>query len=137
MRKILVAYDGGEPGRRALELAAQIGHAFASRIDVISVVPQGFGHPGDRTADHEEAPAIVHARELVEAREILRDRGVDAGLIEPAGNPAQTVEALSAERDYDLIVVGASRAVSSGGPLDQSIGVHIATHARTPVLIAN
>ena len=84
MKKILVAYDGHEAGHRALEMAARLALAFERRVDVVSVVPEGFGHVEGQA----EEPAVEHARELVEARGILRDHGVEAGLIEPAGDPA-------------------------------------------------
>ena len=39
MKKILVAYDGQEAGRRALEMAARLATTFDGRVDVVSVVP--------------------------------------------------------------------------------------------------
>ena len=112
MKKILVAYDGHEAGQRALAMAARLALAFGSRVDVVSVVPDVLdrGEPGSRDAARE------HARVLVDARAALRDRGVEAGLIEPAGDPAETIERLAAERGYDTIVVGASRAVDEAQP---------------------
>ncbi|CAN5674848.1 hypothetical protein BH23CHL8_BH23CHL8_22640 [soil metagenome] len=132
MKKILVAYEGHEAGHRALEMAARLAHAFGSRIDVVSVVPEGFGH----TNGHAEEPAVAHARELVEARAILRERGVEAGLIEPAGEPAETIERLAEERGYDTIVVGSSRAVSQGSPWPESVTAHVAANARADVVVA-
>ena len=132
MKKILVAYDGHEAGHRALEMAARLAHAFAARVDVVSVVPDGFG----RVDGAEEEPAVEHARELVEARGILRDRGVEAGLIEPAGDPAQTIERLANERGYDTIVVGASRAVKEGMPWMDSVTAHVAANAKADVVVA-
>jgi nucleotide-binding universal stress UspA family protein len=132
MNKILVAYDGGEAGQRALELAAKLAHAFGSRVDVVSVVPEGFGHvDGGR-----EEPAIVHARELVEARTLLRDRGIDAGLIEPAGDPAPTIERLAAEGGYDTVIVGRSRAVEEGLPWPETVPAHVAANAAATVIVA-
>ena len=68
-----------------------------------------------------EEPAIVHARELVEARAMLREQGVDAGLIEPAGDPAQTIERLASmvERvsGHDVTVE------ANAALLDQSPGI--------------
>jgi nucleotide-binding universal stress UspA family protein len=132
MKKILVAYDGHEAGRRALEMAARLAHAFGARVDVVSVVPEGFG----RIDGASEEPAVLHARELVEARTVLRERGVEAGLIEPAGDPAATIERLAAERGYDTIVVGSSRAVKEGMPWSESVTAHVAANAKADVVVA-
>jgi len=132
MKKILVAYDGHEAGRRALEMAARLALAFGARVDVVSVVPEGFG----RVDGQAEEPAVEHARELVEARGILRDHGVEAGLIEPAGDPAETIERLAVERGYDTIVVGGSRAVKEGLPWMESVTAHVAANAKADVVVA-
>ena len=116
MKHILVAYDGHEAGHRALEMAARLAHAFDARVDVVSVVPSDARRDGSA-----REPAVEHARELVEARAILRARGVEAGLIEPAGDPAETIERLATERGYDTIVVGASRAVKEGMPYGKAL----------------
>jgi nucleotide-binding universal stress UspA family protein len=131
MKHILVAYDGHEAGHRALEMAARLAHAFGSRVDVVSVVPSDASTNGSG-----EEPAVEHARELVEARGILRERGVEAGLIEPSGDPAQTIERLAAERGYDTIVVGASRAVKEGMPWMESVTAHVAANAKADVVVA-
>ena len=133
MNKILVAYDGGEPGQRALDLAAKLAHAFGSRVDVVSVVPEGFG----RVEGAREEPAIVHARELVEARSMLRDLGIDAGLIEPAGEPAQTIERLAAEGGYDTVILGGSRNAPEGRPWPETVVAHVAANATATVIIAH
>jgi nucleotide-binding universal stress UspA family protein len=133
MNKILVAYDGGANGQRALELAAKLAHAFGSRVDVVSVVPEGFG----RVDGAVEEPAIVHARELVEARTLLREHGVDAGLIEPAGEPASTIERLAAEGGYDTVIVGSSRALAEGVPWADTVMAHVAANTPTTVIVAH
>jgi len=132
MKKILVAYDGHETGHRALEMAARLAHAFRARVDVVSVVPEGFA----RVEGQSEGPAVEHARELVEARGILRDHGVEAGLIEPAGDPAETIERLASERGYDTIVLGSSRAVKDGLPWIESVTAHVAANAKADVVVA-
>ena len=132
MKKILVAYDGQEAGQRALEMAARLALAFDGRVDVVSVVPEGFGHVDGQA----EEPAVEHARELVEARGILRRRGIEAGLIEPAGDPAETIERLANERGYDTIVVGGNRSGRSGHPWMDSVTAHVAANARADVVVA-
>ena len=132
MKNILVAYDGYEAGHRALEMAARLAHAFGARVDVVSVVPVD-ANAGPAAGDD---PAVEHARELVEARGILRDRGVEAGLIEPSGDPAETIERLANERGYDTIVVGGSRAVKEGMPWMESVTAHVAANAKADVVVA-
>ena len=132
MKNILVAYDGYEAGHRALEMAARLAHAFGARVDVVSVVPVDAKAAPAAGDD----PAVEHARELVEARGILRDRGVEAGLIEPSGDPAETIERLANERGYDTIVVGGSRAVKEGMPWMESVTAHVAANAKADVVVA-
>ena len=76
MQNILVAYDGTDPAKRALDTAADLAEKFGASIGVVSVIPVHGGRvPVDPWDDNE-----VHARELIEARDILRSRGA-----EPAG----------------------------------------------------
>jgi nucleotide-binding universal stress UspA family protein len=132
MKKILVAYDGQEAGQRALEMAARLVLAFEGHVDVVSVVPVGSGQAdGDTTQ-----PAVEHARELVEARGILRRHGIEAGLIEPAGDPAQTIERLASERGYDTIVVGGNRTGRNGHSWMDSVTAHVAANAKADVVVA-
>ncbi len=132
MKRILVAYDGHEAGHRALDMAARLAIAFDGSIDVVSVIPEPLanrdGEPGQ--------PAVEHARELVEARGILRHHGLEAGLIEPAGDPADTILRLATERGYDTIVVGGSRSLRSGHTAMESVTAHVAANARVDVVVA-
>lgn len=132
MKRILVAYDGQEAGRRALQMAARLALAFDSRVDVVSVVPEGFGRVEGQVSE----PAVEHARELVEARAILRRHGLEAGLIEPAGDPAETIERLAAERGYDTIVVGGNRGGRNGHHWSETVTAHVAANAKADVVVA-
>jgi nucleotide-binding universal stress UspA family protein len=132
MKKILVAYDGREAGQRALDMAARLALAFDGRVDVVSVVTEDF----DASDGHAQGPAVEHARELVEARAILRRRGIEAGLIEPAGDPAQTIERLAEERGYDTIVLGGNRPGRNGHAWTDSVTAHVAANARADVVVA-
>lgn len=129
MEKILVGYDGGERGRCALLLAARLGRTFGARVDVVSVVPEGFG-----TGGHEDVePAIAHARMLVEARDLLRGEGIDAGLIEPAGDPAPTILRLAGEGGYDTLIVGAD---TPDDPESHGVAADLVAHAAVTVIVA-
>jgi len=132
MRKILVAYDGQGAGRRALDMAARLAIAFEGRVDVVSVIPDD---PAEIPAGA-ETPAVEHARELVEARSILRRHGLEAGLIEPAGDPAETIERLARERGYDTVVLGGNRPGRAGHPWMDTVTAHVAANSNVDVVIA-
>jgi len=133
MKKILVGFDGGEPGERALRLASELAHAFDARVDVVSVVPEGFGRMGTATG----TPAIAHARSLLAAMDVLRTHGIEAGLIEPAGDPATVIERLVDERGYDTVIVGSSRLVTAGVPWTDTVSAHVAGNAAATVIVAH
>lgn len=132
MKKILLAYDGGEPAKRALETAADLALVFDASVSVISVVPFHPGGPPGRPRDEGQA----HADELLEARELLFRRGLEVELLEPLGDPAKTIERIAEEGAYDTIVVGSRHLGALDRVLQGSVSEHVATHADATVVIA-
>lgn len=132
MKKILVAYDGGEPARRALDLAADLADRFEAKVGVVSVVPY---HQGRSPIDPWDDRA-VHATELAEARSFLAIRGITPILHEPAGDPARTIEELAEVHGYDMVVVGSRGLGALGRALQGSVSEHVATHATATVVVA-
>ena len=132
MKKILVAYDGGEPAHRALEMAADLAAKFDATVSVVSVIPV---HPGRVPVDPwDDRP--VHTAELVEAREILLKRGIEPTLHEPAGDPAVTIEKIAEEGGYDMVIVGSRGIGALSRALQGSVSEHVATHATATVVVA-
>jgi nucleotide-binding universal stress UspA family protein len=131
MKKILLAYDGGEPARHALDTAAELALKFGASLSVVSVVPV---HPG-RAPVGPWDDSTVHAQELVEARRLLQEKGVEADLMEPAGDPAKTIEHIAAEGGFDTIVLGSRGLSMVGRALQGSVSEHVATHAEATVVI--
>lgn len=134
MQRILLAYDGGEPARHALATTIELAKRFDASVTVVSVVPF---HPGTRAPIDPWDDATVHARELHEARLSLIRAGVESQLLEPAGDPARTIERIARDGAYDTIVIG-SRGL---GPLDRmlhgSVCEYVATHTAATVVIAH
>ncbi len=132
MKRILLAYDGGAPAKRALETAAELAKKFDGLISVISVVP---AHSGQSMLDPWD-DRLVHDHALGEARSLLALQGIEAELIEPMGDPAGTIERIARDGGFDTVVVG-SRGL---GPLSRffqgSVSGHVATHAETTVVVA-
>jgi nucleotide-binding universal stress UspA family protein len=132
MKKILVAYDGGEPARRALDLAADLARTYGAQVSVVSVTPV---HPGRAPIDPwDDRP--VHLGELAEAQQILREQGVEPELLSPAGDPARTIERIAADGDYDTVILGSRGLGAVSRALQESISEHVATHAETTVIVA-
>ncbi len=132
MNKILLAYDGGEPARRALEQTIELAKRFDASVGVISVVPV---HPGRAPIDPWD-DRTVHAEELLEARKLLQDVGIEAELLEPGGDPAKLIEELADERGYDTIVVGSRGLNALSRMLQGSVSDHVASNAHATVVVA-
>ncbi len=130
--KILLAYDGGEPAHRALELAADLARKYDANVAVVSVVPV---HPGRVPIDPwDDTP--VHASQLAEAKRLLLAVGIEPALIERAGDPAHTIEQIAQEGGYDMVVVGSRHLGTVSRVLQGSVSEHVATHAPATVVIA-
>jgi nucleotide-binding universal stress UspA family protein len=131
MKRILLAYDGGEPAKRALETAATLAKKFDGVVSVVSVVPFRTGRmPVDPWDDHD-----THEHELQEARSLLALQGIHAELIEPIGVPAQTIERIARDGHYDTVVVGSRGLGAMSRFLQGSVSGHVATHADATVVV--
>lgn len=130
--KILLAYDGGEPAHKALDLTADFAKKLGASVAVVSVVPV---HPGRVPIDPwDDTP--VHASQLAEAKRLLLEYGIEPALIERAGDPAQTIEKIAQDGGYDMVVVGSRHLGAVSRVLQGSVSEHIATHAPATVVIA-
>jgi len=134
MQKILLAYDGGDPAKHALATAIDMAKKFGATISVISVVPF---HPGTRTPIDPWDDSSVHAKELLEAKQLLRENGIEAELLEPAGDPARTIERVAKEGGFDTIVLGSRGLGAIDRMLQGSVSEHVATHAEATVVITH
>ncbi len=134
MEKILLAYDGGEPAKHALATTIEMAEKFGATVSVISVVPF---HPGTRAPIDPWDDSSVHAKELLEAKKTLREHGIEAELLEPAGDPARTIERVAREGSFDTIVMGSRGLGAIDRMLQGSVSEHVATHAEATVVIAH
>lgn len=132
MKKILIAYDGGDPARRALDTAADLARLTGASVSVVSVVPV---HPGRVPVDPWDDTS-THAQELLEARRLLAEKGIEVELIEPTGDPASTIERIAEDGGYDTVVVGSRGLNLMSRVLQGSVSEHVATHAKATVVIA-
>ncbi|HYK95070.1 MAG TPA: universal stress protein [Candidatus Dormibacteraeota bacterium] len=132
MKRILVAYDGGEPAHHALETAIDLARHYEAQISVVSVVPI---HPGRAPMDPWDDSA-VHAEALAEAKQILAENNMVADLLEPIGDPAATIERIANDGGFDTVVVGSRGLGAMSRFLQGSVSAHIATHSHATVIVA-
>ena len=133
MKRILVAYDGSEPARRALETTIELASLSGAHVTVASVVPV---HPGRVPIDPWDDPD-VHAQELREAKQILAEHGIRAEFARPFGDPAKEIEMLAESGGFDTVVVGSRGLGWVSRFLQGSVSEHVATHAGATVVIAH
>ena len=129
--RIMVAYDGSDPAKRALERVATL-HG-EHEITVLSVVPvlSGAGRGGgiDGTSDVAE-----HRRMLDEAAALLADRGIQAKALEAVGHPAEVIVDVAAKEKFDLVAIGPHE----HGVMQRIIGSttsHVVGHTSCDVLV--
>jgi nucleotide-binding universal stress UspA family protein len=101
---VLIAYDGSEPARRAVERVAtfmpQASVAIVTVADPIYRDPPYTGY-----ADPKEEEQ--HRAALAEAQEVLRKSGIEATATMPIGQAADEIVRTATESGADLMVLGA------------------------------
>lgn len=132
MKRILLAYDGTEHAQRALEMAADLAKRYEAPLSVVSVIPV---HTGRAPIDPWDDPE-THRGQLQQARQRLLQFGIEAELLEPAGDPAEAIERVAEAGAFDTIVIGSRGLGAVGRFLQGSVSEHVATHARATVVIA-
>jgi nucleotide-binding universal stress UspA family protein len=131
MKRILVAYDGSEPAKRALDTAVELAKRFDALISVVSVVPahsvRGLVDPWDDN--------VVHDEVLREARSLLALQGIEPELIEPVGEPAREIERIARDGGFDTVVIGSRGLGVLSRFFQGSVSEHVATHAEATVVV--
>ena len=104
MPRVLVAYDGSEVSRRALDRA--ITFMKTAEIGLVTVARPIYRDPrytgyADPTTEEEQRKL------LFDARDTLQREGITATGYAPVGTPAEQILATAREFDAELIVLGA------------------------------
>lgn len=137
MKRILVATDGSEPGRCAVEQALELAGPTAAQVTIVFVrhaPPPLLGSPYYQRSLSTE---LRHAEQVaVVAEAQARAAGVDAEFEVLEGEPAERIVELARAREADLIVVGSRGRGSIVGTLLGSVSREVMRHADRPVLVA-
>jgi nucleotide-binding universal stress UspA family protein len=132
MNRILVAYDGSESARRALDQAAALANGHqVTVVSVAELLPQ-FGRAAPMLVPEEDEE---RKRELAEAVEILADRGVKANAIERRGDPSDLIIDTAKNEGADLIVLGTRGLSPIKSWMLGSVSTRVLHHAPCDVLV--
>ena len=131
-RKILVAYDGSAPSRRALELAAQIAAADPSvklvMAHVMRLFSSGAAAAGIETVVMDDAAAV---RAEMEAVAEMLPNPAEVRLLRGT-SPADLIVSCALEEGCDLIVMGSR---GQGGVKGYLGSVSYAVTKESPVTV--
>lgn len=139
-RPLVVAADGREDVRPAMQVAAAVARRLGLPVHVLAAIEPAAscgGHaPGGTPADWDVERAAA-------AREVMRGRVRDVVCGGPAwpveavlGPPMQTIAERAAERAAELVLVGAGWHDRSARPFGTERALEVARAGHTPVLVA-
>jgi nucleotide-binding universal stress UspA family protein len=130
VQKILVAVDGSECSRAALEFAGKLALGLAARVDVITVLD---GHSGAR-ADRQGPEAAAARDELRRFVQSVRLDGLALGEELEFGNAMEGIVSKAERDNYDLIVLGTHGRTGRPRSLAGSVAESVVRTASCPVL---
>jgi nucleotide-binding universal stress UspA family protein len=125
----LIAYDGSEHARAAVELLLELAEkndipAGRCALTLISVLPTQW------IGSHEQVEGV-----LKEEEKRLNASGYSTQMILKAGNPAATINDYAQEHQADLIVVGAKGRRATLGILLGGVAQQVVEYSNSPVLV--
>lgn len=133
--KILLAYDGSEPGKKALSFASELGKKFHAHVSVVCVAgipisPEGYVS-GDIDVWEKEMQSYVD-----NAVSYLTQNGIDTeGRTIDSRDVSRAITEEAAKGDYDMIVVGSRGYGRLKALFLGSVASGVADSSKTNVLI--
>lgn len=135
--RIVVGVDGSESANVALAWAARQAKLTGSPLQVVTTweVPATYGWavplPEDLDFEADSRTVLTEAVNKVLGAEASTELDLSLSIVE--GHPAAVL--LREAEDASLVVVGSRGHGSFSGMLLGSVGLHLATHAKCPVVI--
>jgi len=106
MKKILLAYDGSDPAKKALATALDLAQKYAAELFVLTVAqPPDFGEDVETEAIIENS-RNYHQRILAPVKDLVATSGVTAQFEVAVGHPAEQIIYHADRYQVDLIVLG-------------------------------
>ena len=139
-KKIMVALDGSESAKRALDMAAGLANTYDAAITVVHVY-QPVYHYGWTPVSYQtrvEEHIASRVQLLAEAQQQLHAQEVqDVEISALYGSPATAIINAAVERNADLIVMGTRGLTPVKGLLLGSVSERVIGGAPCPVLVVH
>ncbi len=145
--KILVAFDGSEPSKRALDCAAKTAAMFKGELVIITVVPKASfpilveeGSTPFRAREYEVyqermKESFRSSLERAEADVIERYPGLKYEAVLLEGRPSSTIVEEAKRRDVNLIMMGSRGLGGIAGWILGSTSRKVVDQCTKPILI--
>jgi nucleotide-binding universal stress UspA family protein len=149
-KKILIAFDGSEPSKHALDQGVSIANLAGAEVFIISVVPrvmmpvfpdEGFGAAPVTAAqdmtEYQQKMRDIYAKSLKEAEDDIEenypDLKVSTELME--GRPSSTIVEEAEKKDAELIVIGSRGLGGITGWILGSTSRRVVESCTVPILV--
>lgn len=106
IKKILLAFDGSEPAKKALASALDLARKYEAGLYILTVArPPDFGEDVETEAIIENSRSY-HERTLAPVKDLVAANGVKAVFEVAVGHPAEQIIYHADRYEVDLIVLG-------------------------------
>jgi len=141
VKKILVATDGSEKSKHAMEEASELAKALKAEITVISVTQETQYYVGDQTfgsghmfvlqEDIEKAVKQI----LTKSSEFFAEQGLEVETIMGKGYPPDVICETAEKGDFDLVVLGSRGLGSLRGFILGSVSNRVANLCKRSIMV--
>jgi nucleotide-binding universal stress UspA family protein len=141
-RKVMVATDGSEQAKKAVDRALEIANVGEKKLYVVHVIPLGEYYASMPPSVDAEWIQIMDEHLRTEGKEAIayvENAGKDANIeVEPVvleGNPAHEIIDFAEKNDIDLIVMGTHGKTGLDRFLIGSVAENVIRHSKKTVLV--
>ena len=143
-RTILVATDGSNSAKQAVEYAAVSAHMWETKLHILTVVPPTCsvytdigGFSADYDLDYEKAMMAYHVKVLDDAKKLLLEKYPDLNVSTKIkkGYVSKKILEESEEGNVDLIVIGSRGCGGLTGLFLGSVSNYVVNHCKLPILV--
>jgi nucleotide-binding universal stress UspA family protein len=143
-KKILVATDGSEPAKHAVEYAAETAEKYGANLLILTVVPPPAviftdvgGFTADYSLDYGKAITSYHVGVLEDAKKSLKEKYPELNVSTQIkkGYVAKKIVKASEDSEVDLIVIGSRGLGRLAGWFLGSVTNYVVNHCTKPILV--